>query len=121
MADGALSAEPAEAAAKKAPPAPDGAKPTQYVDHTYADYARVHEDDLKLLREAGDVKGAPCTERLDEMRRLSAKLGGPQKAAAARRTKKAGKDPSSYSPVALPFPGKVSSFYFVHMMCSIFI
>ena len=117
MADGALSAEPAEAAAKEAPPAPDGVKPTQYVDHTYADYARVHEDDLKLLREAGDVKGAPCTERLDEMRRLSAQLG-PQKAAAARRTKKAGKDPSSYSPVALPFPGKVSSFHFVHMMCS---
>lgn len=36
----------------------------QYVDHTYTNYANVDEDDLRLLKESGDGKGAPSQTKL---------------------------------------------------------
>lgn len=70
----------------------------QYVDHSYTDYSNVDEDDLRLMREAGDTKGAPT------------KLLGRRTGAGNKSYPTYGMAKAPYgSSAIMPFPGKVSS------------
>lgn len=75
----------------------------QYVDHSYTDYANVDEDDLRLMKEAGDTKGGIAQSKLLLLQRGSSR--GPSHGPSRARPVAHSENGNS----VLPFPGKVRS------------